>query len=332
MEKNRDKQRLRLLYIAKMLFEESDEEHGLTREEIEKKLLDEGVVVERKTFYQDIRSLNEFGLNIDIFPEGKKSKYRLLSRNFELAELKLLVDSVQSSRFISIKKSNELIKKLSILSSRYDAEKLQRQVYVANRVKSENEKIYYAVDHIHEAINSDRKIEFIYNEWLPDCTMRPKYDGAIYHVSPWAMLWDNQNYYLIGYSEEHKEVRHYRVDKMQNVNITEEKRGGEKEFEEFDLATYSQSMFGMFGGKLETVRLRVNNEVAGVFFDRFGTDIVVDRKEDYLIVEVLVNVSEQFLGWILGVGNGVKIISPDDIVQQVKVMLEERSMIYDKNK
>ena len=329
MEKNTNIQKLRLLYLAQILYEETDPEHGLLRKDIEEKLRSRGISIERKTLYNDLHALEEFGIHIDIKVKNRQSYYYVLERNFELAELKLLVDAVQASKFITSKKTEKLIRKLEQLASHHNAKELQRQVYVVGRVKTPNENILYVIDNIHTAINSDKQIIFQYYEWLPDGSRRLKYDGSDYYVSPWALIWDNQNYYLVGYNEIQKELRHYRVDKIKEVKITEDDRNGKELYDKLDIVKYTESMFGMFGGELQKVRIKVDNEFAGVFYDRFGTDIVLERTDDYLIVEVLVNVSDQFLGWILAIGNGVKIIAPEDTVKDVKKMLEERRKVYE---
>ena len=182
----------------------------------------------------------------------KNYEYYIANRSFELPELKLLVDAVQSSKFITHKKSNELIKKVEGLASVHQARQLQRQVFVQNRVKTMNESIYYNVDKIHNAISQGVKVSFLYFEWAVSFTTkerikRPKRGGERYAISPWALTWDDENYYMIGYDSESKKIKHYRVDKMQSIELTDEKRDGQRVFQKFDMAQYSKMTFGMYG-------------------------------------------------------------------------------------
>ena len=233
MPKN-ENQKLKLFYLMKIFNEETDEDHGLTMSEIIEKLEDYGISAERKSLYDDINSLNDAGFEVVKYKSGSKFYYAAGCRQFELAELKLLVDAIQSSRFITSRKSNELIGKLESLTSKYEAVKLQRQVYVQNRIKSMNESIYFTVDAIHSAISGNKQIRFLYWNWNLKKEMEVKKGGAYYQVSPWSLAWDDENYYLIGYDASVGEIRHYRVDKMMRPEILEESRQGKELFDKFD--------------------------------------------------------------------------------------------------
>ena len=252
-------------------------------------------------------------------PAGKGYHYHVVSRPFELPELKLLVDAIQSSKFITEKKTNTLIRKLEKLVSRYEAMKLQRQVYVSGRIKTMNESIYYTVDAIHNAISENKKIRFQYYQWNVKKEMELRREGAYYCVSPWGLSWDDENYYLVGYDSEAGEIRHYRVDKMLHIRMMEEAREGREHFQKLDMADYAKKSFGMFGGKEEKVKLLVDNSLAGVMIDRFGKDIImVPGDGEHFTVNVTVHVSSQFLGWIFSLGEKVKILGPEEVIQAMR--------------
>ena len=256
-------------------------------------------------------------------PDRGRYHYHVAERQFELPELKLLVDSIQASKFITERKSNALIKKLEKMVSRYDAVKLQRQVYVSGRIKTMNESIYYNVDAIHNAISNDRKIKFQYFQWNVKKEMELRHGGTYYHISPWGLSWDNQNYYLIGYDSAAEKIKHYRVDKMLHIRMSDEKREGRKHFRKLDMAEYSRKSFGMFGGRERQVKLRVKNSLAGVIIDRFGKDVMmVPADENYFTVWVDVLVSPQFFGWVFSLGEGIEIVSPDEVVEEMKQKLK----------
>jgi len=312
-------QKLKLLYLMKIFMEETDDAHGLTMPELIGKLNAYGVNADRKTLYQDMEELRTFGLDIIGEQEGRKWYYYLGAREFELPELKLLVDSVQSAKFMTDKKSSELIHKIEALASRYEAKKLQRQVFITGRVKTMNESIYYNVDRLHEAIGTDSQIRFKYYQWNVNKEMDLRRDGEWYQTSPWSLMWDDENYYLIAYNSEDGTIRHYRVDKMLDISTVGERREGKEAFRQFDLPKYTRSLFGMFGGEEKKVTIEASNDLVGVMIDRFGKDIIiVPEDEDHFSITVSVAVSEQFIGWIIALGEGVKITGPDDVVAQMR--------------
>ena len=284
-------QKLKLLYLMKILLEKTDEIHSITMPEILLSLESYGVTAERKSIYDD----------------------------FELAELKLLVDAVQSSKFITAKKTNDLIKKIEGLASKYEASQLQRQVYVTERIKTMNESIYYNVDKIHAAIGSNVKIKFQYFQWNVDKKMELRKNGEFYCISPWALSWDNENYYLIGYDCEMQIIKHYRVDKMQHIDLVEERREGKDLFEKFYIAVYSKKMFGMYDGEIQIVKLECENRLAGVIIDRFGKNIkIIKLSNDFFTANVEVAVSTQFIAWVIGIGPGAKIVGPENVVEMMR--------------
>ena len=329
-ERRGENQKLKLLYLAKIFSEETDDHHALTMAEIIKKLEDCGVHADRKTLYLDFEELRHFGYDVIADKEGRSCYYHLGDRDFELPELKLLVDAVQSSKFITDRKSNELIRKLESLVSRHEAKQLHRQVITAGRVKTMNESIYYNVDELHEAILADRQIRFKYYQWTVEKKMEFRKEGAWYQVSPWGLMWDDENYYLVAYDAGEDKIKHYRVDKMYQISSLPDRRLGKKEFNAFNMPRYSRSLFGMFGGEEIRVTIEAENSLAGVLIDRFGKDILIMRTdENHFRTVVDVVVSKQFLGWIMALGDGIKITAPDSVVHLMKEEIRRLANQYD---
>lgn len=309
-------QKKKLLLVMRELLEKTDENHPLSVADLILMLSKNGISSERKSIYHDIEVLREFGIDIES-RRGIPAGYYIASRNFELPELKLLVDAVQCTRFITKKKSEELIRKLENLASKSEAVQLHRQVFVVNRNKAMNENIYYSVDQIHTAISQNAKIRFQYYEWTVAKEMRLRRDGMFYEISPWALTWDDENYYMIGYDHIGESIKHYRVDKMINPEVMKRSREGKELFARFNLVSYSQKIFGMFGGDEEEVRLICKNELAGVMIDRFGREVNLHPVGDELFtVTVRVSVSRQFFGWLFALGSKVRIESPSWVVEQ----------------
>lgn len=311
-------QKLKLVYLMEILQEKTDENHPMSMQNIIKNLAEYDIAAERKSIYNDIETLQQYGMDI-IYQKESPSGYYVGERFFELPELKLLVDVVQASKFITHKKSTELIKKIESLASKFDAKHLQRQVFVTNRIKTMNESIYYNVDMIHSAISENSKIKFQYFEWTVDKKMKLKKEGEFYIISPWALTWDDENYYMIGYDDKAQMVKHYRVDKMLKIDMVPEKRMGQSEFKNFDLANYEKKTFGMFGGNEEDVTIIFANHLIGVVIDRFGKEVTIFKvDENYFKIRVKVSVSNQFFAWLCGFGNEVQLLSPELVVEQYK--------------
>lgn len=316
-------QKLKILYILELLYEQTDEKHVVRMRDIIAYLNQKGISAERKSIYRDLEMLQDFG--VDILREQEyRGGYYIGSRDFELAELKLLVDAVQSSKFITQKKSRELIHKLEKLVSVYEAKQLQRQVVVTNRNKTINENIYYNIDMIYNGISGDVKIRFQYFSWNIEKEMELRRDGAFYEVSPLVLSWDDENYYLIAYDEEDKIIKHFRVDKMLKISLTRKKREGLKQFETFDIASYSKKTFGMFAGEEETVTLLCENDMIGVVIDRFGHEVNVRKADDmHFRARLHVTVSGQFYGWLCGLGEKVEIIEPAEMREKYVTYLQK---------
>ena len=324
-----EKQKLKLLYLEKILREETGAHRGLTMKEIIHRLNEYGVNSERKTLYADIEELRNFGMDILKEQVGKRVEYSSPVSDFELPELKLLVDSVQSAKFITERKSRSLIRKLENLAGKEDAKHLHRHVLVFGRVKTENERIYYSVDMLHEAINSGRQVRFHYYRWNIRKKLEPRNDGSWFRVSPWHMMWDDENYYLVAFDSKSGIIKHYRVDKMMDIEILDQKREGKEQFSKFDAARYSKSLFGMFGGEIIHVTLEGRNELVGVVIDRFGKDImIVPKDDDHFTAVVEVAASPHFFGWVFSIGEGLRITAPEAVVKQVQTEVERLRTQY----
>lgn len=319
----------KLYRLAQIMIEKTDEEHYITMPEIMEELGRYEITADRKTIYADLKDLENLGIEVEGEPVGNRYHYHVISRSFELPELKLLVDAIQSSKFITEKKSKDLIKKLEQFVSKYEAAKLHRQVFVSGRIKTMNESIYYTVDAIHNAISENKKIKFQYYQWNEKKEMELRHGGAYYHISPWGLSWDDENYYLVGYDSDAQIIKHYRVDKMLHIKMTEEPREGKEHFKKLDMADYAKKSFGMYGGKEQTVKLLVENGLAGVMIDRFGKDIMmIPVDEEHFTVNVDVRVSGPFFGWIISLGEGVKIVGPDEVVEQMRMEIERLQLQY----
>ncbi len=324
-----ENQKQKILVLLDLFKSKTDEEHGVTTSDIIDYLAEHGIKAERKTVYADLNTLKEYGYEISKEKKDGNYYYTLLDRDFQLPELKLLVDAVQASKFISAKKSSELIKKIENLASVYQAKQLQRQVFVSNRIKTNYENVYYNVDELNLAINENRKIKFDYYEWNLSKEMVLRKNGHKNDISPWSLAWNDENYYLVAFDGNSGIIKHYRVDKMRKIEILDEARDGREEFEEFDAAKYAKKVFGMFTGDEQRVKIQFANKLIGVVIDRFGQDImIIPKGVDQFVVNVNVKVSNMFLGWIIGLGDGAKILEPESVVDEVKQITERLKEQY----
>lgn len=321
----------KILSLARLFRSRTDEERGMTLQEIIAALDEEGIAAERKSIYGDIAALCDIGMDIVMVREGGRCEYRLVSREFELAELKLLVDSVQASKFITPKKSDELISKLSSLTSSRQSRQLRRQVYVSGRVKTMNESVYYSVDKIHTAIRDNCRISFLYFDWNERKEKIYRHNAKTYEISPFMLTWSDDNYYLIAYDSEAGKIKHYRVDKMERLNIVDKSRDGHEHFDGIDMGQYSHEMFGMYGGKSEAVTLRCKNELARIIVDRFGKDVVLRPEDDgYFLVTVRVYVSVHFLTWVMNFTPDMTVCAPEWVRRDMVDLLEQIKAQYTK--
>lgn len=316
-------QKKKMLVVLQYLMENSDETHPISTAALLNYLENCGIKAERKSIYSDIETLINMGYDI-INKRGTDGGYYVASRDFELAELKLLVDAVQSSKFITEKKSNELISKIERLTSRHEGRKLQRQVYVTNRVKTDNESILYNIDGIHESISNKSRISFLYYEWNLEKKLVCRNNGNRYVVDPLALVWDDENYYLVAGDIVNGIIKHFRVDKMSYIEIEQIKC--DSNWADFDIAQYSKEHFSMFHGEKETVTVRFKKHLIGVVIDRFGKGVfIVPKGDECFDARLNVQVSNQFFGWIMGFAGDATIISPQTVIDRYKGIIEDIS-------
>ena len=321
-------QKIKILYLMRIFLEQTDEEHPMSVKELISYLNSLGISAERKTVYDDIETLRNFGMDILNRREHPAGFY-LASREFELPELRLLVDAVQSSRCITNGKSRQLIRKLESLASVYESRQLRRQGFAENSIRTINENVYYSIDMIQRALTEDRQISFQYCEWTVEKKLRPENEGERYSVSPWGLIWQNEEYYLITYDEKCGRVKQYQVDKLRQIRIEKEVRCGREFFENYDIGELTSRTFGMFGGKEKTICLEAHNRLVGVVLDRFGRDIMIHRKDpEHFKTLVRVNVSDQFFGRIASLGPDAVIASPDEVRDKYREFLEKSLSNY----
>jgi len=322
-------QKTKLLHLCRILLLRTDEEHPLTVPQLIEELARQDIKAERKSIYDDLEALHLFGLDIQS-RKGKTPGWFVGGREFQLPEVKLLMDAVQSSRFITQKKSDALIRKLEGLASIHQAGQLQRQVYVSGRIKVMNESIYYNVDKLHAAIAGQKAISFKYFDYDIGRKKVFHHDGKRYVVSPYGLIWNSENYYLVAFDHCHQELRHYRVDKMTEIVVTSLDREGREQYPDFQLAEYGQKHFGMYGGQEVKVTLRGRRDKAGLVWDRFGQDVIlVPDGAEHFTVTLPVVISPQFFGWLLGLDGSITLIGPKEAVaayrRRLSATLEELS-------
>lgn len=323
-------QKFKFTYLMKVMAEKTDDEHSLTMPQILEELEKYEVSAERKSIYEDFKDMSKLGIDVIKEQRGRETFYHIAGREFELAEVKLLIDAVQSAKFITQKKSKSLISKVKNFVSEHQAKQLQRQIVINDRVKTMNESVYYNVDDIHTAINQNRKIKFKYYKWDIDKKLVERHGGSYFVVSPWALLWDDENYYMIAFDDWDNKIKHYRVDKMMYIEVGNDERAGKEEFKNFDMAKYSKATFGMYHGEKTKVCIKFANHMCGVFIDRFGKDTLfrkIDENHSELIVDI--NVSPQFFGWIFSLGNDVEIVSPREVVNELREYTKKFIMKYE---
>ena len=307
-----ENQKQKLFRILEILFDRTDEEHGITTAELISVLSEYGISAERKSIYDDFLALGELGFTVEKLPT-RPATYTLVERVFELAELKLLVDAVQSSKFITAERSRALIEKLKIFAGRHKAGELSRQVWVEGRAKTMNKSSIYTIDAIHSAINGGLLIEFRYFYYNAEKERAMRRGGAVYHVAPLALIWSEENYYLVGYDEDQGDVRNYRVDKMIDVCISNTPPSEEAKSHSLNSADYSRSVFGMYGGEETLVTLWCRNSIANVIVDRFGTEPTFVKDGYGFRVSVRVRVSPNFFAWLMSLGPKIRIIEPKSV-------------------
>ena len=316
--------KLKILYLARYLQEQSDEEHPVTVNDMISYLEGLDIPAERKAIYDDLELLRAFGLDI-VHVHGKTHGYYLGQREFELPELKLLIDVVQASPFLTAKKSMDLIGKLERLTSRAQAGSLRRQVYVLNRVKTHNEQLYYNIDGINQAIQNNRWIRFKYFDWSTDGGRQYRREGAFYRECPVALCVD-RNYYLITYRPEEGKYIHFRVDRMSDLQVAEEARPPMPA--DFDLASYVRTIFDMHSGERQWVTLELDRSLLNVAMDRFGQEAHYRETGGGIVVTAQVEVSPTFLSWVLCFGGQAKILEPPSAREALQALAREALARY----
>jgi len=333
-------QKMKLFILKDILERETDATHGITMARILELLAMRGIKAERKSIYDDLRALREQDILDVTVPQGQNREYAVASRAFEVSELKMMIDAIQSSKFLSEAKTRDLIKKLEGMCSRHDARELNREVIIANRVKSisSSTNLFRNVDAIHRAISANAQVSFQYYDF--DLRKQKRYmkKGERYVVSPWAMIYTDDNYYLLAYEE--GKFKHFRVDRMDNteamvtiiadVEIASLERQGAEEFAKKDMSAYTKYTFSMFGGDPVPVTMVFQNRMLGAVMDRFGRDIVVMKEDNnHFRVTVSVAVSSQFYGWIFGLGKSVRIVGPESVKEGMKKALADIAARYE---
>ena len=317
--------KLRLLYIYKYLLRHSDAEHPVSTPELLKYLKDEyNMDVHRTTLPGDIAMMEEAGIHFEII-KSRQNKYYYDDRPFDVSELKLLIDAVSSSKFITEKKSKELIKKLTSLTSDYNAEKLRRHITVEGRIKSENEKAFYILDHINEAIDKNCKVSFQYADYNNRKYKELRHDGEYYVVSPYALVWDGDYYYMIGYCDNREHMRHFRLDRIYRIPNVLEDQEAVPEPKGFKLAEYMKKMFRMYGGD-ETINVELQCEtfIMNAIVDHFGTKVTTEEiDENHFKATVTVSPSPTFYRWVFGWNGAMKILGPKNVIEEYKAMAKK---------
>ncbi len=310
-------QKYKILNEYQILMNESDENHQINAIEMTRRLKARGIAAERKTVYKDMDTLMEAGIDV---VKGAKGYY-IASRIFELAELKLLVDAVGASKFISQKKTKELVDKISSMASIDDAAQLQRQVVVPEKRVKGNEKIFYTIDVIYQCLDDNKKMSFKYQDWTLTKELKPRHGGKVYRVSPAFLLRNDENYYLVAYDEDALDIRHYRVDKMISAEELSEERNGIDVINNLNPHEYARQHISMFAGDERTVTIRFEQRLIGVVLDKFGSEIDVRADGDtHLKARISVAVSPQLYGWLTGIG--ATICFPEEESQKFKEYLE----------
>lgn len=321
-----DSKKLTLIYLQQLFLEKTDKTHFIRMPEILDYLAEKEVFVDRRTIYTDLKLLNYTGFEIVGVQEKGGYKYHHPSRLFDTNEVKFLIDSVAASKFLTEKKSKELINKIKTLGSDFDSEALNRSVLLGKRIKSMNDKVLKNLDIIYTALSNNSQITFQYMRWNAQKKLEFLREGKLFAASPFAVSLNDDNYYLIAFDSRTGSLRHYRIDKMKNIQLTFEPREGKDIFKSFDIVDYTQKTFGMFGGNEETVSLEVPNHLAGVFIDRFGEAANIRKNfenPDTFLVRISVNISPQFFAWVFGLGKEVKIISPESVKNEFAATAKE---------
>lgn len=323
-----ENQKQKLVRLIEILMRETDEIHGLSMPEIISALAEYGITAERKSIYDDIITLGELGFNVITLPT-RPPKYTLATRHFEISELKMLADAVASSKFITAEKSRELIDKLRTFAGKYRAGELSRQVYVEDRVKTMNDLGIENIELVNRAINENKKITFRYFDYGVTKQRVYRHGGLTYIVTPLSLVRNEENYYLVGYDERENVNKNFRIDKMAEINVTDEPRDKSCLESRFNPAEYSNKVFGMYGGREELVTLECRERLSGVIIDRFGREPSFIKSDFGFRVSLRVMISPNFFAWVLGFGKDMRIIAPETVRREMLERLRDTMEVYD---
>ena len=322
-----ENQKQKILFVMDYLQKHSHKDQPVSTTELIHMLKQEGISADRKSIYSDVQALIEFGLDIVSIPGKKGGYYIAAPKDFQMSELKLLIDAVLSSRYLTEKKSRELIKKLcDLCGTDKEAELVSRNLLVSGRVKSMNESIYYNIDVIQEAIAKNVQITFRYFDW--DMNVQRNYREKEYLASPYGLCQDNENCYLLAYSERHG-ITSYRADRMDSIQLTDQKRTPCPELTGKALIDHANQLFQMFAGDAVNVKMRFHKSLLNVVIDRFGKDIMlIPDGDEYFNFTVKIAVSPMFLSWVIGFGSKATVLYPAQVVKQCKQLCEETLSQY----
>lgn len=314
----------KILYLLKYLWDNTDIEHKATTSEIVEALAKQEVAINRHAIPSLIEQIQQFGVDV-VEEKSSPNKYYVDTRDFELPELKLLVDAIESSKFISASKSKSLVNKIYALTSTHQAKELNRHLFVEGRVKSDNKTLYYTVDAIHTAINSKKRIRFKYVEYTSAKKKIYKHNDYVYEISPYALLWNNDNYYVLGYSERHKDITKFRVDRIEKAELVD--TPAVRKPSDLDPIVYVKNIFSMYDGKMCDVKLKCDCDMMKVIIDRFGKDVKTAPNSDGgFTVDVSVSTSPTFFGWLFSFEGKIKLVSPQFVVDEYKKLLNSETI------
>lgn len=308
----------RIIYVLSILWKKTNEDHPMSADQIVEQLSLYGIVCERKSVYRDLEQLEEFGFDLVTNQKGTFLATRLL----EVPELKLLMDMVQSARFLTEEKTSQLIEKLGKLGDYATFRQLKSQMVDGGNGKAENESVYYNIDCIVSAFQKNCQISFFYYAWSVEGKLELKNNGEKYRISPWFLQWESQQYYLIGYDEKQNGMKHFRLDKMKNIELLSESRKGKMVYDSLNLAEYSRMHFHMYQGESFLITLKCDKELAGAMIDHFGRKVWMHAMdEQHFSIVVSVEVSPKFFGWIAGYSGKIQIVEPSEVRIQYRMFL-----------
>ena len=322
--------RIRLVKILEILRQETDEDHPMGTQTLIKKLADMGIECDRRTLYRDIQVLNEYGYEV-LHTRGISNEYYVVDRSFDVPELRILMDAVQAASFITPKKTEVLVDKIADLAGSHRAELLKKNIMRFNITKHTNEAIYYNVNEIESAIMEGKKVSFFYFDYNAHGERVFRKDKKRYVINPYVTIFSNDNYYLVGYSDKYKNVAHYRIDRMEAVEVETEDIMPVLAIEGFDITEHKKQVFGMFVGEEERVSIQIDNSLIDAVMDKFGENVsLMDRGDGTAQLEISVQISPAFLAWCCAFGDKLKVVFPSSLVEQIKVYIERLANLYTK--